>query len=213
MANAYKTKDHVILAEKIKLNGKYHYGDIAVSRILSKTVVEKGPPTTFEIIDVRESDHRRTSLSPIDWEPTPEDYVYRLIVRCGSSIRRMTYHQRPGAKPLTKLIPHTSIREVERSDESKTGVFDIDDIVCVTAPFEYPSTESGSHANIVLERGTLLQITGPASTQKGGRHTKSDPNKAFYRIVLVNGEAHYDVYWKSSANVTHNEILQIVPSN
>lgn len=46
----------------MNLNGKHHYGDISANKILSKTVVAMGPPTVFEIIDVRESDHRRTSV-------------------------------------------------------------------------------------------------------------------------------------------------------
>lgn len=37
----------------------------------------------------------------------------------------MTYVQKHGARPLTKFIPHTSIREVMRRDKSKTGVFHV----------------------------------------------------------------------------------------
>ena len=44
------------------MSGKYHYGDIAANKPFSNATVEKASPTVFEIINIRETDYRRTSV-------------------------------------------------------------------------------------------------------------------------------------------------------
>ncbi|KJA20124.1 hypothetical protein HYPSUDRAFT_43476 [Hypholoma sublateritium FD-334 SS-4] len=206
--NAYNIQNRVTLRKSIP--GFYYYGPIANRTSYSADMVVMGPPTVFEIIKVAESDHNRTSLSPV--ERAQDDYIYRLIVRCNRSKCRVTYDKVQSMPTSPSLIPHTSIREVQRTTESRTFFYPLD-IVRVTTPFEYPSTSSGVYRAIILEKGTLLCISSISKSQKGGKNTKTDPNKGFYQFYVVEATEHYDIYWKAASNVTHSDIVDLVSLN